>query len=498
MKDFRVLLVYVNSMLDNMVAGNLSLISACIKEKGFSADLFDTTCYRTAEESADQKRVENLQVRPFSFEEYGVRLKEADVYDDFYKKVAEFRPNLIGMSLVETTFDMGMDMLKKIKPLNIPNIIGGPHAILDPESLIRNECVDMVCTCEGEELIGELCERMYGKEPLDDIGGLWFKKDGVIVRNKKRSRLTDIDNIPYMDFSIYEKERFYKPMAGRIYKMVPVEMSRGCCYNCYSCCDEAFNKTFSGTGRWYRQKSLGRIFSEIDYYIKKFSAQYLYFVSETFLAMNEKKFREFIDRYKDVRLPFWFNTRPETITQERMRLLEDVGCDRISIGVEHGNEEFRRKALNRKYSNETVVKAVETVKKFNISITVNNIIGIPGEDRELVFDTIRLNRLFDLRKRDSISCFLLSPYKGTVLRDVCVKKGYIDKNTNIKDPNIDYILNNPMFKRNELLGLMRTFTAYCRLPQEHFPLIEKAEEFSEEGEASFKKVRDIYSNVYFT
>lgn len=497
MKDFRVLLVYVNSMLDNMVAGNLSLISACIKEKGYAAELFDTTCYRTAERSADEMRVENLQVRPFSFEEYGVKLKAADLYDDFYKKVAEFKPHLIGMSLVETTFDMGMEMLGRIADLRVPNIVGGPHAILDPEGLIKNEFVDMVCTCEGEELIAELCERMYEGSSLGDVGGLWFKKDGKIIHNAKRPRLTDLDKIPYLDFSIYEKERFYKPMAGKIYKMVPVEMSRGCCYNCYSCCDEAFNKKFSGTGRWYRQKSMDRIFSEIDYYIKNFSAQYLYFVSETFLAMSEKRFGEFIERYRDIRLPFWFNTRPETITEDKIKLLEEAGCDRISIGVEHGNEEFRRNALNRRYSNKTVIDAVETLKRFNIGITVNNIIGIPGEDRGLVFDTIRLNRQFGLRKRDSISCFLLSPYKGTVLRDVCVTNGYIGRDTNIKDPNIDYILNNPMFRKNELLGLMRTFTAYCRLPEQYFPLIEKAEEFTEEGNMNFEKVRDIYSREYF-
>lgn len=497
MKNFKVLLVYVNSMLDNMVAGNLSLISACIKEKGFEAALFDTTCYRTAEKSADQKRVENLQVRPFSFEEYGVKLKEADVYEDFYRKVIEFKPHLIGMSLVETTFDMGMDMLKKIKGLKIPNIIGGPHAILDLDGLIQNENVDMVCTCEGEELIGELCERMYESKDLNDIRGLCFKRDGKIMRNKKRPCLVDLDNIPYMDFSIYEKERFYKPMAGKIYKMVPVEMSRGCCYNCYSCCDEAFNKKFSDIGRWYRQKSIERIFSEIDYYISKFSAQYLYFVSETFLAMSEKRFHEFIERYRKIRLPFWFNTRPETITEDKIKLLEEAGCDRISIGVEHGNEEFRRNVLNRKYSNETVIKAVEILKRFNISITVNNIIGIPGEDRKLVFDTIDLNRRLNLRKRDSVSCFMLAPYKGTVMRDICVKKGYIDKEVNIKDPNIDYVLKNPMFKENELSGLMRTFAAYCRLPEQYFSLIQEAEKITEKGNVSFEKVRHVYSQIYF-
>lgn len=498
MKNIKVLLVYVNSMMDNMVPGNVSMIAACLKQHGHEVELFDTTCYKTQERSADEKRVEHLQIRPFDLSEYGIKLKETDVYEDFLKKVVETNPDLIGVSLVETTYDLGIDLLRKVQDLGVPNIVGGPHAILDPEGLISEPVVDMICTGEGEELIGEVAERVMNKKPFDDVKGLWFKRDGKIVRNPNRACLVDLDKIPYMDFSIYDKERFYKPMAGKIYKMVPIEMSRGCCYNCNYCCDQAFNKTFKDIGKWYRQKSIKRIFDEIDFFIKKYKAQYLYFVSETFLAMSTEKFKDFVERYKEIKLPFWFNTRPETVTEEKIKMLDEIGCDRISVGMEHGNEEFRRKMLNRLYTNDTARKAINIIKNSKIAISVNNIIGFPDETRELIFDTIRLNRSLELRKKDSISCFMLSPFKGTVLRKICVEKGMIDKDKNVKDNNIDYILNHPLFKDGVLMGLMRTFTSYCRLPEEYFPLIEKAEKFTEEGDKSFEKVKEIYENIYFS
>ncbi len=498
MKDFKVLLIYANSMMDNLVPVHISLLAACLKEKGFLVDIFDTTCYRTAEVTADQKRVENLQVRPFNLKEYGVKVKQSGIYEDFYKKVVEFKPDLVGLSVVETTFDLGVNLFKKIKDLKIPNIVGGVHAIMDPEGVIQNENVDMVCTGEGEELICELCERMLHGKGFEDVKGLWFKKHDRIIKNKRRTNLSDLDKIPYLDFSMFEKERFYKPMAGKIYKMVPIEISRGCYYNCYYCCDQALNREFSKIGKWHRNKSIERIFDEINFYIDMYSVQYLYFVSETFLVMGQDRFYEFVERYRKIKLPFWFNTRPETITEERVRLLEEIGCDRISIGVEHGNEEFRKRMLNRKYANEMVVKVIDILKSSKISLSLNNIIGFPDESRELIFDTINLIRRLKLRKKDSVSCFLLSPFKGTVLREICVQKGYIDKDVNVKDNNVDYILKNPILKKEEILGLMRTFTSYARLPEEYFPLIRKAEKFTEEGNASFEKVREIYSKMYFS
>mgnify|MGYP000579528540 CR=1 FL=1 len=49
--------------------------------------------------------------------------------------------------------------------------------------------------------------------------------------------------------------------------------------------------------------------------------------------------------YSDIRLPFWMQTRPETISHDNIRRLADVGLHRISFGIEHGNEGFRARLL---------------------------------------------------------------------------------------------------------------------------------------------------------
>ena len=43
--------------------------------------------------------------------------------------------------------------------------------------------------------------------------------------------------------------------------------------------------------------------------------------------------------------------RIETISEYKFKKLKDVGLNRITFGLEHGNEKFRRDVIKRNYSN---------------------------------------------------------------------------------------------------------------------------------------------------
>ena len=75
--------------------------------------------------------------------------------------------------------------------------------------------------------------------------------------------------------------------------------------------------------------------------IKKHNPEFIYFSSEMFLGVTNKDFDMFIKEYDKIKLPFWFQTRFETISKERIKKLKDVGMLWLTIGLEHGNEKFR-------------------------------------------------------------------------------------------------------------------------------------------------------------
>ena len=46
-----------------------------------------------------------------------------------------------------------------------------------------------------------------------------------------------------------------------------------------------------------------------------------------------------------IKIPFWFNTRPENCKVDYLKALKRVGAYRISFGIECGNPDFRQKVF---------------------------------------------------------------------------------------------------------------------------------------------------------
>lgn len=492
---FKVLLVYPNLQMINLLPSNISILAACLKQKGFDVDLFDTTFYKIEEKSVDEKRVEILQVRPFDLSKYGLHYKDTDVYENFRKKVESYSPDIIAITIVDDTFDLAIKLLKKVSDIDIPVCAGGVRAIFAPESVLSHDEVDYVCWGEGEEALPELCQHLKEGLPADKIKNIWSKKDGKIISNGMR-KLVNLNEIPYNDFSLFEEKRFFRPMQGKVHRMLPVEIDRGCPYNCTFCASPYLRTLYKKETdcNYYRMKYFDRIFNEMKYYIEKHSVEYIYFNSDTFLVMNDTKFDEFAKRYIDeVNIPFWCQSRVETITDFKIRILTEMGCDRISIGLEHGNEEFRKKVLNKPFTNKQAINAFNILRKYRIPITINNIIGFPDETRAMVFDTINLNREL---YADSINAYIFVPYHGTILREIALQKGYISKDTKTHSL-VDSTMDMPQLSKESIEGLCRTFPLYIKMPKNRYDEIKIAEEFNEEGNAMFVKLANEYTEKYW-
>lgn len=494
-KSFRVLFIYPNTMMATLVPIHLSLLSSCLEESGFQVELFDTTYYPTEEISFEQKKVELLQIKPFNWSEKGVDFKETDIYEDLAQKVIDSKPDLIGITIVEDTYCLALSLLESIKEFDIPVIAGGVFVTFSPDEVIANETIDMICVGEGEEALVELCQKMYRGEDYSTVKNLWLKKDGRIIKNPLRE-LIDINRLPFINYDIFEKKRLYRPMYGEIYTMLHVEMDRGCPYGCTYCEAPQLRKLFedSGCGHYYRRKNIDRLMDELRYLVDKYNPDYINFNAESFLAKSVRELREFAEKYKEIGLPFWCQSRPETVTEEKIRLLREMNCQNLQFGIEHGNEEFRKRVLNRQGSNEQMLKALKTVEKYKISYTVNNIIGFPGETRELIFDTISFNRQVN---PTTINCYMLTPYRGTAIYKYCIENGYLNKESKVHQLLDGAEMNLGTITYQELKGLQRTFPLYVKMPEDEWDKIRIAERFDEEGNRMFEELRKVYYERYF-
>jgi radical SAM superfamily enzyme YgiQ (UPF0313 family) len=394
----RVLFLYPNMRGLYMLPPSVAILSAFLKQEGHECRLFDTTYWSVSETGfvdSETYKEKHLHVRPYGKAPKEVTLFPSDVFEEFGKAVAEFDPDLIAVSSTEDLFAFAIRLLRSLKsPKSWKTIIGGMFATFAPMKALSYPEIDIVCVGEGEIPLMELGRRIDAGRGYNDVPNLWVKQsDGSVVKNPIGKAIS-IDDVPLMDLSIFEDARYYRPFDGMIYKTFPVETHRGCPYRC-TYCNSPMQMDLYKNGaadNFLRLKSIDNVRRELLYY-KEHGAEYMYFWADTVLALSDRYLEEFGEMYKsEIGLPFWCQTRPETLTEKRVKLLKDMGIHRIGLGIEHGNAKFRETMLDRRVSNETIVTRLKILNAYGVKFSVNNIIGFPDETRDLAFDTVRLNR----------------------------------------------------------------------------------------------------------
>ena len=510
----KVMLVYPNDRMDGLIPVGLSVLSAHLKNAGHEVQLYDTTFYDTGKKTGDFYREDSGQVIPVDLKKYGIERKKTTMKElcaDFKKNVLDYQPGLIGFSTLEITYDQGLELANSIENISIPKIFGGIYPTFAPRIVLQEPSVDMICEGEGERMLPELATALEEGKDITKILNLTVKKDEKIYRSGKivklenlptgdkiygektglRRPLTNLENaILQPDYSIYNDKRFWKKMGGRLVRTIAVELSRGCPFSCSFCCTPMlryqhkvsqekyceFSKLESITLRkndpFHREKPIDIFISEIKSAINKYNINYLFFTDESFLYMHKDRFEEFIEKYNEIRLPFFIETRVETVKQGQAEALEKVGCDGIAMGVESGSSRIRRNLLKRLMKDEVIISAFREFKKTSIRISANNIIGFPGETREDIMKTIEINRQIN---PDSIIINAFRPYSGTELRKICIEKKLIPPEERAEDNRVYGAFYNGAMSAKEIEGIRKMFNFYVKFPKERWSEIRKAE-----------------------
>lgn len=353
-------------------------------------------------------------------------LQDHEVAAAYRRALKEYKPDLIGVSCRSTEWETARAILRMADP-GVPVIAGGPHPTIAPEEVIADERVDMLVRGEGEESVIDLINRMESGAGLSDMPNLWIKQDGEVHRNDVRPLIQDMDALAMPSWDIWDERHFldhyqqvFSPEA-RVFG--DLETSRGCPYCCPYCLTPIMQELYKGKGKYHREKSAKRIIAEVEKFRRDRNIDYVRFVDETFI-LNRKRLKEFCELYENIHLPFSISTRPETVNDEMMRLLAGAGARVVSFGLESGNEQYRRKMLNRKTRQQEVIDAVALAKKYDVKTFAFVMIGLPNENRALIQDTLELINLLD---PDIFQITIFYPFEGTPFYDYCLREGLLDK-----------------------------------------------------------------------
>ncbi len=365
--------------------------------------------------------------------------------------VAEYKPDVVGFTLVYPQYRFVKKAIESLAPWSAFTICGGAHTSVMPNCLEDINGLDAICIGEGEYPMLDLVNAMSAGTPVDNIANLWIKrKDGTIIRNQPRPFIEDLNELPFYDREFCD----YQAIIDSDFKVATFQFGRGCPFSCTYCSNHIIRD--AQEGRYVRFRSVEGALEEVRQVVNRFDVKSLYFNDDTFMV-SKAFFEGFCDRYpKEFSYPFLVNARPEQINEDVCRRLKEAGCTRVTMGVEHGDEEFRGKVLGRRMTNETIINAFDLCRKYGLKTKAHNLVGLPHETPAIHMKTVELNaRLLP----DSFNLHIFEPYPGTTLGDVCLKENLID--TSRQDAEFvgqtDTILKLPGFSREEILHNFRLF-----------------------------------------
>jgi len=500
----KILILYPNFYGMNMLPPAVGLFTAILKKEGHEVALFDSTIYEHVEGfnniDFDKKKAKELNARAYDDTIIREHIKNSNCLLDFKAKVESFQPGLIAMSCTEDMYPLGVTILKSLGKERPTVVAGGIFPTSSPDLTIdfSEETVDYVLTGEGENSLPEFIRRLEKggdlKISMKTVEGICYYTDKNKLHKNPLPATVDVNRLELPDYFLFEESRYYRPMQGKVWRMFPIETHRGCPYTCAYCNSPTTMDIYKAENqKFFRKKTIKNVEAEIIHCIKNYKADSFYFWADTFLAWTGEEFNEFCDMYKSYKLPFWIQTRPETITEDRVKRLKEVGILRIAFGLEHGNEKFRETMLSRKIKNRQIIEKLEIVSKYEIPYSVNNIMGFPGETRELVFDTIELNRQI---KADGHNAYTFTPFHGTPLREVAENMGLITKEELSRCIGEPSVLNMAQFTPDQIEGIRRCFVLYVKMPKSRWPDIEKAEKLTSEGDRIYQQLLTECSTSY--
>jgi radical SAM superfamily enzyme YgiQ (UPF0313 family) len=494
----KILIVYPNLPLMMAPAISVGIFNALCKREECELKLFETTEYSDQYSNRHIRMTEigaNRQNKDEEVKDMFHIKPTSEIIPDFIKLIDVYNPDLILMSVQEDVWGMAQTLLESIKKYNIPNVLGGIFPTSAPHIVLNNPNVTYIAQHEGENIVLDLINALKNHTPFKKINGLcWKDRFGLIQKNPPPKLCNISDLTP--DFTCFEDKRWQRPMGGRIFKRaVSMETYRGCPYNC-TYCNSPGTREFSKevNGNYLRRKCAKTIERDLLYYKELHDPDLIMFQDDSFLARPKKEIFEFCEMWSKYKIPFWFNTRIEDCKPEMLSAISDAGVYRMTFGIESGNEKYRKDILDRPVSNEKYMEYFNYINDSNIPYSLNVIIGMPFETREMVLETARL--VHSSKGYDGLTVSMFQPYHGTELRKLAVENGFLDKDYINKGGYLDkwaLSMPEPYLQEDDVYGLVKTFALYAYYPETMWDEIYRAET----DDKLYKQLFDKYNTEFF-
>lgn len=297
-----------------------------------------------------------------------------------------------------------------------PNILlgfVGAHVAVSPDSSITaSDAIDFVAGSEFDFTIKEIAEG----RPLAEVDGITWKRDGVPVHNAERAILHDMDQLPFVA-PVYKRDLVAEDyfIGYLLHPYLSIYTGRGCKSRCTFC---LWPQTIGG--HTYRTRSPEHVIEEIALAKKLFpQVREFFFDDDTFT--DDRPRAEAIARGLGKLGVTWSCNAKANVPYDTLKVMRDNGLRLLLVGFESGNQQILHN-IKKGMRIEVARQFAKDCHKLGITIHGTFIIGLPGETRDTIEETIRY--AMDINPH-TIQVSLAAPYPGTFLYDQAVENDWL-------------------------------------------------------------------------
>jgi anaerobic magnesium-protoporphyrin IX monomethyl ester cyclase len=326
-----------------------------------------------------------------------VDLRIRSDFKELKKKISEFKPDLVGISMITLGYEKTYRMISYVKTLlpKVKIVVGGHHVTILKETVLEGcKDIDFGVVADGERTIVELCKN---GTPYENIKGLIFREDQQIVFTGERPPVNNLDEYAfprYMNFNMKDYS-----------KQIPIQSSRGCVGKCTFCPNKVI-------GRKFRKKSTSYFVDEIEYWRSRGYRQFA-IDDDNFTLINERVYEicDEIERrgLKDLLIRCSNGIRADRVDRQLLLRMKEIGVREVGFGVDGGNDKVLG-YLKKNEKMETIDRAVKTACEVGLDVKIFIIVGTPHETMADIEDSIKFARKYPVARVNFNNAI---PYPGT-------------------------------------------------------------------------------------
>ena len=432
----------------------LGYLAACLRDRGHDVRIY----------SADASK--QIQALDYSkmHDRYKIFIRHVNdpansIWHDVAAVLKSFKPDVVGITAMTPKIASVLRTATVCKEYDgrLPVVIGGPHATIKPDEILKYKDVDFVVRGEAERAIVVLVDLLAKNDAgsLPGVSGLSYRKNGRISHNDQRDYIEDLDSLPLPARELLVHSEYYCPEDLSI-----IMTSRGCPFACTYCYKGMF-------ARRVRYRAIGSVMEEIKYVSRRYGAKQLAFKDDSF-TVNKRRIVELCDNLiaEAIKVNWECTTRVDVVSEHLLEKMMAAGCNTVKVGIESGSPRVL-KMIKKRIDHEKVRAAAEMFNKYGLFWSSYFMMGLPDETEEDILSTVRFMKEVN---PDYASISVYEPYPGTEMFETGVELGLVKPQMNWPEyfdrPPDEYYLKDPR-KRTNTISHER-FEAICEAVLKEF------------------------------